>query len=184
VTHFLNQALPVLVPGDAVFTRSSSFLGKAIRFWERVQTGEAVVNHVGGMLDGITISEAVGRVIERPIVEAYADTPLAVYRSRWLTMEERVAIADEWHKAVGTGYPYWRMVPFMLDAVTKSYWFTRKLGMRNFRVCSNHYAHGVQAVTGQMLGGIHWVSHTPDTLHDIMRRHTQDWDCVWSTLPS
>ena len=194
-----NEFMPALLAADTFTSRSESWLGRAIRWWQATASGASDINHIGGVIAGgppdmVMASEAVGHVRNVNFWRVYANVPIRVWRNKRWTEAERAAVARQWESAEGTGYAWLRMAPIMADSLVgwfkrvvlrrpgEFYWFTQKLKITNFKVCSNLWAWGIQKALGAEVTGRPWQCVTPDSAEDWFRSHPDDWELVWDSV--
>ena len=194
-----NSTAPALLVGDIFFSRSESFFGRAIRAFGSIASGQCDVNHVGGVTTGgafaeAVITEAVGKTVVRPFAKHYENEPIRIYRHRHWSYGDRIGVAMQWQSADGGAYGWSKMPLFVADSIggwikrnvfrqkDDFYFFTAKLGLLNFRVCSNLIAWGVEKATGKQAFGRPWRSATPDSIADYVRSHPYDWECIWDSI--
>lgn len=145
---------------DIVFTRSNSWLGKAIRFFTR-DKGEKIteVNHVGMIandgdaVDSIII-ESLRKTVKHKLSEGYGDlSTIAIARPLNITEEGKVKIVTKMESYVGKTYGYVKIVLHLGDWVLKNikggnsnpYFFRRFAKMDNYPICSYSLAQSYSA---------------------------------------
>lgn len=124
--------------GDIVLTRSDSPGGSIIR-WFTQSKGETAtkVNHVGIMVDGFNIVEALAHVLHRPIDVGYTGKPIAIYRPLNLTDAEREAITVKAMSYVGRTYGYVKIVAHAIDRFFGGVYVARRLAcVDRYPICS------------------------------------------------
>lgn len=180
----------VLAPGDLFFTRSPTWLGWAIRLFTR-SPGESRtrVNHVGvvvrgGLLSEAVVVEALHHVVKRRLMAAYGPprrTPVAIYRLKGLSQDERAAIARKSESYVGRKYGYLKIGAHLGDwllgrlAGREVYAFRRLAKMDRYPTCDWLAAHVYPE----------WFSDapSPDGIWDAVYGDLLHWSCVRPLWP-
>ena len=174
--------LPETMPGDCLLSASKTWLSKAIRFFEKLQTGSADRSHVAICLDHEMIIEALGRVRISDLTK-YEAQDIEIWR---LPLEEsdREALDHELMKLAGDSYGWFKLPLFAMDSIatvirrpfTKKpcFWFTDKLGITSFKVCSHLYVYALHKFTSYRLRDfkgdeIDWRCVSPDYLQDLFQ---------------
>lgn len=171
-------------PGDIVFTRGTSFMSKAIRFFSKVG-GESrtQVNHVGIIVgiegDESIIVEAVSKVKRHKLIDAYGkkDDQVAIFRPVNLTEDELKAIADKANSYVDRSYGYAKIFTHMLDWCIGGRYFFRRLTMTDdYPICSWLVAAAYDAANKNF--GIQVGAAQPDDIWDFCTEHADKYECV------
>jgi hypothetical protein len=185
-THPLNQ-WPVLEPGDIILTHGRGLFSVMIRFFGRLASGDSKVNHaamfIGSFGEGdCYVVEAVGRIrIERLAV--YDDTPCRVWRMNGLSQDMKVAIRAKATSINSQGYGWTKLPLFVLDSLFRTYWFTQKMGITHYKVCSQFIAWAYCKALGlDTIFGIGWRSVSPDRMDDHCIAHSALWHLVHDSL--
>ncbi len=167
-----------LLPGDIVFERSESWLGRAIRwFSRRPGEPETWTNHVGLILKPGWMIEALWRVA----VSRFKPGPtFEVWRKRDLTSIQRTAVTDWALLYKGKRYGLHKLAAHALDAfITKlrgreTYLVRRLCRMDNYPICSWlvawSYLNGAEIEFGVRS---EYVS--PDDIHDFVKQKDSGW---------
>lgn len=173
-------------PGDHFYTRSSAFLGKAIRVCTRT-LGEkrTLVNHVGTVVQGGPIDECV--VVEAPVTVQkhrlwYRYGPpctdkVAIYRYKNLTFEQQGLMVDKMLSYVGKDYGYLKLVTHALDWFLQGAYVFRRLTVSdNYPICSWASAHSDEKVG--ITFGVDANAANPDDMWDYTLKHPEEWECI------
>lgn len=166
-------------PGDILFSCGQSWLSKAITFFGKLQTGDAICSHVGLCVgDGLIIEALVGQGIRVRDLDVYRKEKCEVWHLP-MTDADRANLRSFALKLAGNTYGYSKLPLFVLDATVsmllrrKVYFFTQKLGITSFMVCSEMVAYCLEkATTMRLLDNSHhpipWRSMSPDLLLDLV----------------
>lgn len=158
-------------------SKSKSFVSKTIRFFGKLQTGDARYSHSFMILDDkFILEEGFFGLRVRPI-KKYLDQQVLVYRPKFLSQKASDRVKEEALKQVGTYkgiYGYAKIPLFALDSVFKTYWFTKHIGVKHFKVCSQFCAYLFYKYADYDEFK-NWRSLSPDGLDDFMRKKTIDW---------
>lgn len=133
--------------GAVGFVRGSSWISDAIIFFQRLRDrpswnpfvlGEASSSHVFVGLDEDHVVEAVaGKGIVKSKVTEYNGVSLTYYRPLFLTPEIRDNLIIMMQLLCGQRYAYGKIVLLALDALFRTYWFSRRCGVTDFKVCAH-----------------------------------------------
>lgn len=166
----------VLQPADIFFTRGTSLLSRAIRFFtRRIGESRTKVNHVGivveaGHLERVVVVEALIRVRRHRLWERYfakRETKLAVYRPLDLTGSETERIVAKAESYVGRQYGFAMIVAHFLDWLLQgAYVFRRLLGSDDYPICSWVVAHAFAAADKTF--GVPAGAASPDDIWDFV----------------
>jgi hypothetical protein len=192
----------IILPGDLFFTRSTTFLGRAIRVFQRSRgESKSVVNHVGVMLG--TVSYRPADLFETLSVEALSRVRLgrfwrfysadsaevAIYRDETLTRDERQRIAQVSASYAGRRYGYLKLGLHLFDwgasrVVGRDVYLARRLAkMDRYPICSYLGSKGYSAVGRHF--GVTPSAAQPDDMWDYVIAHPRindkgKWRCVLS----
>ena len=174
-----------LLPGDVVLTRSTSVLGRLIRICTR-SFGEkrSKVNHVGVIVDGGVIREAVLveallKVCRHGLWEHYAGTAnkVAVYRATNVPSQDMQTVVAEAEEQVGKKYGFGKIIAHFLDwLLTGAYVFRRLTQNGDYPICSWLVAHAY-AKAGYNFG-VEPGAADPDDIWDFVNKRTGYYDCI------
>ena len=156
--------------------KSNKPIGKLIRFFGKMQTGDAQFDHVRLLIDDKYMVEEtflglrVNDIHYKDIVKAIRYKPL------FLRVGQQVEIEKAALKGVGTmqgNYGYLKIPMFALDAMFHTYWFTSHVGIQSFKVCSQWvcwllYRQGFEPFKT-------WRNYSPDLLGDYCEAHPDDF---------
>lgn len=185
-----------LLPGDCINSRSNTLLSKLIRKAGRnnfpdyigQDLNSARVSHTALALgDGLCI-ESLWRVRINPISK-YDGQKCVIWRipdhiienanPDMNPMQIRESVAKHALFSAGDSYGVLKIPLFLLDFAFNTYKFTSKLGISNFKVCSNLFAY-VWHKHGNIDFGRDWRSISPDYLDDMAI--VEKWDLVYSSI--
>lgn len=169
----LNPLLELL-PGDCILSYNNSWISKAIRFF-RFDKNKTRVSHAAIVVGDGLIVESLWRIRVKEVVK-YDGQGIIVYRipdtllgTRNLDMKSpmdiRKAVARHAMLFAGDSYGVMKIPLFALDSIFHTYWFTQKLGISSFKVCSELYAYCWQKF-GNLNFNTDWRSASPDSLDD------------------
>ena len=166
------------LPGDIVFERSESWIGKAIRWFSR-RPGEPATwaNHVGLIFKPGWIIEALWSVV----VSRFQPGPIyEVWRNKDLPAIQRDAVADWALLYKGRKYGVLKIAAHALDAfVTKlrgeeTYLARRLCRMDRYPICSWLVAWSYLKGAGLKFG-VEPEFAGPDDIHDFVKRKDSGW---------
>jgi hypothetical protein len=181
-----------LQAGDVFLTASDSWLGRAIRAFERTPNeSPSLVNHTGLILSGdgavpaVSI-EALWHVRVGPFRELYGPPHthlVAIYRDVTLGPLEQLTIQRVAQRWIGRHYGPFKLVLHALDyAISKVarrdvYAFRRLSCSDRYPICSWIVARAY-AETGRCFG-CDSAQASPDDVHDWILGHPEKWVCIW-----
>ena len=175
--------LPDLLPGDIILSRSKTWISKTIRFFSKLQSGDARVSHAVLVLgDGLVIESLVKIRINE--LAKYKDQTIVIYRLKDHSDSDRESVRREALKVTGNTYGLLKLPLFVLDSFSSVirrrpvYFFTQTFGITNFQVCSNFVA-WIWRTHGNHIWPIDWRSISPDYLDDWCSRNA---DLIYSSL--
>ena len=169
---------PLLQPGDIVMTRGEGFLGRAIRFFTRhVGESRSKVNHVGIVVQGGTIEQAVmvealRRVVRHKLIDEYGGKrdSVAIARPTRLAPADLQRVVAEANRYVGRTYGYLKIVLHALDWALQGAFVFRRLGqMDAYPICSWLVAQAY-SLAGVYFGVAPGAA-TPDDIWDHVTTH-------------
>lgn len=167
-----------LKPGDIVFERSGSWIGRTIRwFSRRPGEPETWANHVGLILEPGRMIEALWSVV---ISEFIPGPAYEVWRKRDLSSVQRTAVVDRALLYKGKKYGVLKIVAHALDAfVTKlrgkeTFFIRRLCRMDRYPICSWLVAWAYLSGAGLKFG-IEPEYAGPDDIHDFVTRKGSGW---------
>ena len=132
-------------PGDIFLTKSSTWLGKAIRFFSRsVGESRTQVNHTGifvssGEINEVEIIEALQKTRRIKFKDAYFNSPIEVciYRFNGLGTYDKEVLVSCASKYVGDTYGYLKIIAHFLDWCLGGAYIVRRLFfLNNYPICS------------------------------------------------
>jgi hypothetical protein len=185
-----------LFPGDLVFVRSPSLLGKLIRFFTRGE-GESPTetNHVAGVVEGgpakngassAQIVEALWHVRRGALYDLYkdSDSELQVWRCGILGGDDAANVVVEVEKQVGEQYGVLKIVLQLGDSLLARalhkqdvYFFRAIGGLKSFPICSFLWARAYD-VGARITFGVPVNAATPDDMLDWCVAHNSWWRVV------
>jgi hypothetical protein len=176
---YSNLYMLNLREADIVFTQSGSFIGKAIRFFERrFGEGPSLVNHVGLMVNPVCIVEALAKVICRDVRAAYRGKTIAIYRPLNIDVETHYLIAIEATNFVGRTYGYIKIVAHALDWFIGGWFVFRRLArMEQYPMCSWLVAHAYSKAGYNF--GVKPDAAEPDDIWDYVTSNPDKYKCIW-----
>jgi hypothetical protein len=174
----------ILQPGDVVLTRGKGWVSGAIRFFTRgLGESRTKVNHVGivtwgGRIGSALLTEALSKVVTRPLWSAYAGRgEVAIYRRRHTPIEDRRSVARKAEGYVGKRYGYLKIAAHTLDyALLGANVFRRLCRMENYPICS-WLAARAWAEVGVAFG-VEYAECSPDHVWDYVNGHPEEWEAV------
>jgi len=175
--------IPELLPGDIILSRSKGIISGTIRFFEKMQTGEARVSHCAMALGDDLVIEALWRVRINKL-KKYENQPIIVYRLHGYSMDVRESVAKHAMLVAGNGYPIWRLFLHALDATTSfirrkpTFWFTAPVGIPSYHSCIQLAAH-MWAKYGGYHWSVDWAHITPDLADDELSKTAE---VIYSSL--
>jgi hypothetical protein len=180
----------MLEPGDIFLTRGTGFLGKAIRFFtRRIGESRTRVNHVGLVVQGGSLSQAVVvealRTVKRHrLFDEYGGETdqVAVFRPTRLARAEIQRVVAAANGYVGRSYGYGKIVLHALDWALQGAYVFRRLGrMDAYPICSWLVAHAYGEV------GVHFGvaagAATPDDIWDHVNEARNGFTRVRALAP-
>jgi hypothetical protein len=171
-----------LLSGDVILTADQTWLSRAIRTFEKMQTGHANYSHAAVSIgDGLCI-EALWRTRINDL-KKYERQTYQAWRLP-LTDAERKNFAVGMMQLAGNNYGITKIPLFALDGMATQvtrifgrqkpvFWFTRKIGVFNIPVCSQLVAYGLEKFTSYRIldiDGNHvpWRTISPDYFQDLL----------------
>lgn len=169
--------LPVLRAGDIGLSSDKTFLSKAIRFFEKLQTGEANRSHAWSMISPTRCIEALWRVTINP-VEKYDELDCEVWRLP-LSDADRMNYSDGIMLSAGQDYGLSKIPLHALDSIASIFnrkpvfFFTRSFGITSFKDCSQLTVWALHRFTSYVLRDenhdpVDWRCISPDYLQDLL----------------
>ena len=156
----------IVEPGDIILSRSGTWLSRTIRKFGKILSGGARFSHSALVVDKEKILEALYTVTESPL-KKYDKQDIVVWRNPEWTAEQRQQIVERLMEIRGEAYGFSKLPLFMLDSVFRTYFFTSRLGVTSFKVCSTAITWAAFKVTGDKEPfGCPWRSTQPDTIDD------------------
>lgn len=129
-----------LLPGDIVLVRSHGLFAWFIRQFTRTAGEKRTrVNHVGIMVDGQHIVEALQTTRKYDIHWRFAGKPfqIAIYRWSGLTEQERATVATKAESYIGSKYGWLKILVHGLDRIIGGRYFFRRLAIQDkYPICS------------------------------------------------
>jgi hypothetical protein len=178
---------PVLEVGDIILTRGTGLFAAVIRWFGKLRTGEAKVNHaalyIGRIGDADMVIESAGRV-RIAALSQYDDVPCRIWRMCALTQMQRIEMRQRAISRNTDAYGWGALVWLMCDSIFRTYWFSQTLGkIENHKVCSQFIgwiffkSFGVDDIFG-----VGWRSVQPDTIDDHCYRNNATWTLRHNTI--
>lgn len=189
----MDASRVVVADAYVFFTRSYSFLGKAIRKLQRGKgEAESKVNHVGlfvtrgpQYLEHAVSIEALARVRHGKFWGFYhgSDVEVAVYRDTTLTSKQTWDVTTEALRYRGRMYGFLKIPLHALDwALARAigrqdvYAFRRVGRLDRYPICSYLVAKAFSAVDRNF--GARPTQAQPDDMWDYVNAHPEKWECV------
>ena len=184
---------PFILPGDVFFTRSSSMLGRLIR-WAETDPGEEPTwaNHVGVFVSAGYLWPGYSPLLARCVEslwhtmhwtwwEGHREEPgntIRIYGHRALTSDQAIPIVSTAKSFVGNRYGWWKLGTHLIDRVLFG---GKKVTAKLLRVdgrpiCSYTVAKSF-AAGGIFFGGLKPESADPDEMLDHCE-NSPDWFLV------
>lgn len=174
-----------LEPGDVLVTRSDTWLSKAIRFFEKLQTKDARVSHAAIAIGDDQCIESLWRVKINDLAKYRTDGQVVFIYRLPLTLDQRAKLRRGILTNAGGNYGWTKLPLFALDgiasAVTRAFgrkkpvfFFTRRLGLLNIPVCSQFVVYALEKWAGFTLKDaasktVPWREVSPDYLDDLLQ---------------
>lgn len=171
------------ISGDIGLCTSEALISRIIRFFTSIHTGSATKSHVFGFVDSHLIVEALGKIRVNPISN-YQNVAFDVYRIP-LNKEDQDNYALNMLREINKGYGWFKLPLFALDGAATAisrvfgrkdpvFFFTKKLGITNFRVCSQYIVWGIHKFTSYKFKDhnnkeVSWRVVSPDLLEDLLK---------------
>ena len=172
-----------LQAGDVLVTRGKGLLSKAIRFFtRRIGESRTKVNHVGVIVEGGPVEEAVvvealWKVVRRPLVDGYGaegSSDVGIFRPTNLTEEEIRTIVAAANGYVGRRYGVLKLFAHLADWVLQgAYVFRRITRLDRYPICSWLVACSFEKA-GKTFGVAPGAA-SPDDIWDFCRRETDKY---------
>jgi hypothetical protein len=187
-----------LKSGDIGLTTDNSLIGKGIKWFETMWTGNAKMTHAWSYVGDGNIVEAIGSIRKSPITN-YNTRQVVVYRVP-LSDSERQVVATGLLSMVGGPYGYWKYPLFIADAGVS--WFKRLFGMNRpcfffsdtfgfpgDPVCSQLVVEALYRFTSYRIKNLYgtideWKQFTPDYLSDELALPVNGATVVFSSMPA
>lgn len=171
--------------GDIVLTSSTTLFSRTIRFFERLQTGQARVSHAAIALLPNKVIESLWRVRISDVAKYQAPgNKVTIYRLP-LTVEQQATLYNHLLGAAGNSYGLTKLPLFALDGVASwlgrlvgrkepVFFFTQRVGLLNIPVCSQFVVYALLKWAGIVLTDQHgqpvpWRIVSPDYLDDLLQ---------------
>ena len=180
-TVILKPQLLKTLAGDIGLWSSNTWLSKAIRFFEHLQTGSANKSHSFACLGDDQVIEALMRVKINDI-EKYDGKDVEIWRLP-LSESDRLNFKRGMLKVAGDGYGLGKIALAAMDSLASVvgrffgrkkpvFWFSKKFNLTSFKDCSQLIVWGLQKFTVYRLhdenhSEISWSIVTPDYLQDL-----------------
>jgi len=177
------KSLKETVPGDIILTRGNNLSSKIIRFFGKLQTGQAEYSHAAAAIGNALCVESALRVRVSDL-KKYEKSALAVWRLP-LDPMERGTFERGMLQAAGNDYGGLMIPLFALDSVASFltrlcghkkpiFFFTERFGLFNFPVCSQLVMWGVEKFTSFTIrdennSRVSWKVISPDYLQDLLK---------------
>lgn len=179
--------IPKTLAGDIGLSASKTFISKGIRFFGKLQTGNADRSHAFSCIGDQQVIEALVRVRINDL-DKYADEDIEIYRLP-LDEEDRAAFRRGMCKIAGDSYGWFKIPLHALDSAASYlrnfcrklenrkpvFWFTSKLGISGFKDCSQLTVFGLHKFTkyrlrhtGSSTREVDWRCVSPDYLQDLL----------------
>jgi hypothetical protein len=186
-----------LLPGDVCNTTDQSWIGKSIKWFENIWTGNATMTHSFIYIGAGNIVEALGSIKKNPITK-YDNSQVIVYRVP-LTDAERQALSAGMLSLIGGPYGFLKYPLFIADAgVTwlKSlfgnknpcFFFSDTFGLPGDPVCSQLVVEGLYNFTSYRIKDAQgvideWKQFSPDYLNDELKLPVNHATVVFDSFP-
>lgn len=180
-----------LRPADIFLTRGTSLLSRAIRFFtRRIGESRTKVSHVGIIVEGGTIKDAVAvealtRVKRHPLFSRYGGKPkiqVAIFRPLNLTAAELATVVRTAESYVGRRYGYGKLVAHFLDWMLQgAYVFRRLAAMDDYPICSWVVAHAYAKADKTF--GVDPGAATPDDIWDFVVENPEKHERIHPLAP-
>jgi hypothetical protein len=178
-----NISLVQFKAGDIGLSTDTSWVSKAILWFESLWTKNAKRSHAYALVGENLIVEALGKISLNPI-NKYEGRTTEVYRIP-ISDEERLTFRIGMMRRVNGAYGYLKYPLFMIDsAVTwvkglfgkkePFFWCTKTLGISNIPVCSQLVVWGIYKFTKYRFKNengnevFNWRVVNPDYLEDLL----------------
>lgn len=167
-----------LLPGDIVLTRSSSLMGRLIRWGERSpHEPRSVYNHAALVVDPpAMIVESAFRVRRCSLWDYHLDDGIVAYRPPYTSEEDKryvIAYALRW---VGAFYPTDHLFFYLIDnKIFRGRTVARRLLPHDKGVCSSLVAFAFREL--RMSFGVD--EPDPDDIHDYCEAHPESFPRVF-----
>jgi len=149
-------------------SRRKSWISKTILFFGKRKTGSAFYSHAFLLLmeEGLVIEETFFGLRIRQYEKVYSKIPHVLYRPKFFTKEEYISIKSAALRQVGTIqgiYGYTKLPVMALDALFKTYWFSKHIGLKHFKVCSQWIMY---LLKDHYDSAKNWRTYSPDDIDD------------------
>lgn len=171
---------------DIVATRSKRWLGRAIRFFtRRIGESKSQVNHVGlivqgGPIDEAIITESLSKTVRRKLIDGYSGRgapDVAVFRPIDIIPEEVATVVAKMGDYEGRTYGYFKILTCLLDwCLFEKYVFRRLSRTDKYPMCSWALAHAEAKI--KRFFGVHPGAATPDDIWDYCVAHPEKYALV------
>jgi hypothetical protein len=152
--------------------------------FQKMRSGGSRVSHAALALGHLTekpeVIESLWKVTRNPL-NKYDGQEIIILRKKDLTLGQRNEIALKCVSVEQQSYGILKIPLYGLDALFKTYWFSKNLGLSNFKVCSNLIAWSYEKVLGKQVFGVPWRCVTPDVIDDFCD-HNPEWEEVYNSL--
>lgn len=172
------STLPEFRSGDVVFFSDDSWVSKAIRWFE---PGPSKASHVGVMVDGVTMCEALAKVTIQAVGPRLRRGWREVWRFGWVEEADAAFIEAKCKEFEGRSYGWWKVIFHALGLQRLTNW--SKYPICSFLVASimNDLK---KAKTGDARAEAFGVSRgaaQPDNMHDYMVESLDETFFVWTS---
>lgn len=158
--------------GDIFLTRSPGFLGKAIRFWERIWTPTQVYfNHAGIMINNKMTFEALWTYRHENFFNSYVGHEVFLARPKCVssaTINRSLRMLR--NLKYGRSYPVHKIIIHAFPPATKL--FPKSPVCSEFAALYGYYMEALPYYNGM----------NPDSLHDILCNHYAWEPIFWGTV--
>lgn len=181
MTCRLNLAAVRLLPADVLLTRDRGRVSRLIRAGEilRDEDGVAEFSHAE-LINPPRVIGSMWRIREAPLA-IYDGAEVVIWRRRDLTDVQRGLIASAALSQLRKHYGAFKLVLFALDAICGTTWFTWRLSLTNFKVCSQFVA-WCHEIRSPGVFGRPWNQVSPDDIDDWCLAHPEAWQEVFCSL--
>jgi cell wall-associated NlpC family hydrolase len=179
-----------LLPGDIIFLRSTTLLGRLIRWGQRSRKeGPSRTNHVAlvvgaGNPEDARIVEAMQQVRTGTLLEFHGGTFCEAYTPINVSADQRGRLAGWALTQVGRQYGYGQLILQLIDAkIFRGHNVFRRLAVMDPRpICSRLVATAYRDLLGYDFG-VPAYAADPDTMMDFCDANPDKYVKIWEGYP-